>query len=192
MRTAAAGLAAGQGNIGRRQRRRYPISYRVLAGPAEDREGQPSQAEIQAIPAIPSRPQAAGSRQQAANPAARRPFSQAQGPCLTARGLVDLPGTSHKALLPLPYQFAACRMPKPRRPTYEGMSQQARRILHADQNQPWSLAARPIDPYGAEYAYAQVAYTTVRHAMAVLRDRGIIITVHGRGTFVAPRDPGNT
>ena len=38
----------------------------------------------------------------------------------------------------------------------------------------------------------EVAYTTVRHAMAVLRDRGIIVTVHGRGTFVAPRKPGST
>lgn len=35
-----------------------------------------------------------------------------------------------------------------------------------------------------------VAYTTVRHAMAVLRERGVIITVHGRGTYVKP-DPGN-
>ena len=71
------------------------------------------------------------------------------------------------------------------------------------------MAARPIDPFGAEYAYVQVAddiqrritegeielklpsersfaeeyevaYTTVRHAMAVLRERGIIVTVHGR------------
>jgi DNA-binding GntR family transcriptional regulator len=25
--------------------------------------------------------------------------------------------------------------------------------------------------------------------MAVLRDRGIIVTVHGRGTFVTPREP---
>ena len=78
------------------------------------------------------------------------------------------------------------------------------------------MAARPIDPLGAEYTYVQVAddvqrriadgeitmklpsersfaeeygvaYSTVRHAMAVLRDRGIIVTVHGRGTFVAPR-----
>ena len=36
-----------------------------------------------------------------------------------------------------------------------------------------------------------VAYTTVRHAMAVLRERGIIVTVHGRGTFVTPRGPGS-
>jgi DNA-binding GntR family transcriptional regulator len=31
-----------------------------------------------------------------------------------------------------------------------------------------------------------VAYTTVRRAMEVLRDRGLIITRHGRGTFVTP------
>jgi GntR family transcriptional regulator len=78
------------------------------------------------------------------------------------------------------------------------------------------VVTRPIDPYGAEYAYVQVAddvqrriadgeitaklpserslaeeygvaYTTVRHAMALLRERGVIITVHGRGTYVTPR-----
>jgi GntR family transcriptional regulator len=82
------------------------------------------------------------------------------------------------------------------------------------------VAARPIDPFGAEYAYVQVAddilrritegeitaklpsersfadeygvaYTTVRHAMAVLRERGAIVTAHGRGTFVTPRLPGS-
>jgi DNA-binding GntR family transcriptional regulator len=31
-----------------------------------------------------------------------------------------------------------------------------------------------------------VAYTTVRHAMKVLRERGLIITRQGRGTFVKP------
>jgi len=75
------------------------------------------------------------------------------------------------------------------------------------------VVARPVDPYGAEYAYVQVAndverritegemtaklpserslaedygvaYTTVRRAMEVLRERQLIITVHGRGTFV--------
>jgi GntR family transcriptional regulator len=78
------------------------------------------------------------------------------------------------------------------------------------------VSARPVDPFGAEYAYAQVAddiqrriaegeisaklpsersfaekygvaYTTVRHAMAVLRDREVIVTVHGRGTYVKPQ-----
>lgn len=32
-----------------------------------------------------------------------------------------------------------------------------------------------------------VAYQTQRHAMAVLRERGLIITRQGRGTFLAPR-----
>jgi len=83
------------------------------------------------------------------------------------------------------------------------------------------VAARPIDPFGTEYSYVQVAddverriaegeitrklpsersfaeeygvaYTTVRHAMALLRERGIIVTVHGRGTFVTPGEPGST
>jgi DNA-binding GntR family transcriptional regulator len=78
------------------------------------------------------------------------------------------------------------------------------------------VSARPVDPFGPEYAYAQVAddiqrriaegeisaklpserslaeeygvaYTTVRHAMAVLRDREVIVTVHGRGTYVKPQ-----
>lgn len=40
----------------------------------------------------------------------------------------------------------------------------------------------------AERALAQeygVAYQTLRHAMEILRDRGLIITRQGRGTFVA-------
>jgi DNA-binding GntR family transcriptional regulator len=78
------------------------------------------------------------------------------------------------------------------------------------------VPATPVDPFGAEPAYKQVAddiarrietgeiarklpaeralaeeyecaYTTVRHAMALLRERGLIITAHGRGTFVAQR-----
>ena len=39
-----------------------------------------------------------------------------------------------------------------------------------------------------------VAYQTLRHSMKVLRDRGLIITRQGRGTFVAPlasRDDGS-
>ena len=30
-----------------------------------------------------------------------------------------------------------------------------------------------------------VAYGTVRRAMELLRERGLIVTIHGRGTFVA-------
>jgi GntR family transcriptional regulator len=77
--------------------------------------------------------------------------------------------------------------------------------------------ARPVDPYGADHAYVQVAddvarrievgeitkklpaerdlageygcsYATVRRAMELLRERGVIITIHGRGTFVRPQD----
>lgn len=34
-----------------------------------------------------------------------------------------------------------------------------------------------------------VAYGTVRRAMAMLRDRGLIETIHGRGTFVSAGRP---
>ena len=77
------------------------------------------------------------------------------------------------------------------------------------------MPARRVDPMDEQYAYMQVAddverrindgeitakvpaerelaeeygvaYTTVRRAMEVLRERGLIITRHGRGTFVKP------
>lgn len=76
------------------------------------------------------------------------------------------------------------------------------------------MPAKPVDPYGRDHAYVQVAtdvlrrieageitrklpaersladeygvaYATVRHAMEILRERGTIVTIHGRGTFVA-------
>ncbi len=34
-----------------------------------------------------------------------------------------------------------------------------------------------------------VAYTTVRHAMQILGERGLIVTIHARGTFVAASLP---
>ena len=36
--------------------------------------------------------------------------------------------------------------------------------------------------------YYEVSYGTVRHAMEMLRERGLITTIHGRGAFV--RDQG--
>jgi GntR family transcriptional regulator len=30
-----------------------------------------------------------------------------------------------------------------------------------------------------------VSYVTIRHAMKILRDRDLIISIHGRGTYVA-------
>jgi GntR family transcriptional regulator len=76
----------------------------------------------------------------------------------------------------------------------------------------------PVNPYGRDHSYVQVAddvarrigigeitlklpaeralaeeyevaYTTVRHAMQILRERGVIVTIHGRGTFVAAALP---
>ena len=40
----------------------------------------------------------------------------------------------------------------------------------------------PERDLAAEYG---VAYNTVRRAMDVLRERGLIVTMHGRGTYVA-------
>ena len=58
---------------------------------------------------------------------------------------------------------------------------------------PWSNDTPGDHPSERSFAEEyEVAYTTVRHAMAVLRERGIIVTVHGRGTFVAPREPRST
>ena len=76
------------------------------------------------------------------------------------------------------------------------------------------MPATPVNPYARAHSYAQVAddialrigageitlklpaeralaeeyevaYVTVRHAMQILRERGLIVTIHGRGTFVA-------
>jgi len=76
----------------------------------------------------------------------------------------------------------------------------------------------PVNPYGRDHSYVQVAddiarridageitlklpseraladeyqvaYTTVRHATQILRERGLIVTIHGRGTFVAASLP---
>lgn len=54
-----------------------------------------------------------------------------------------------------------------------------------DPREPGEL--RPGDKLPAEQAIAseyQVAYSTVRRAMKELRDRGLIETVWGKGTFV--------
>jgi len=43
----------------------------------------------------------------------------------------------------------------------------------------------PERDVAAEYG---VAYNTVRKSMELLRDRGLIVTMHGKGTFVVPED----
>lgn len=55
-------------------------------------------------------------------------------------------------------------------------------------------ARRYIGKMPSEHALAQelgISYMTVRHATALLRERGLILSLHGRGTFVAP-DPQAT
>lgn len=37
-------------------------------------------------------------------------------------------------------------------------------------------------------AHYEVAFHTVRRAMQVLRDRDLIVSIHGRGTYVTGRD----
>jgi len=49
---------------------------------------------------------------------------------------------------------------------------------------------RALDPLPSETALAQtygVGRDTVRHALAVLRDEGLVFTVAQRGTYVGPR-----
>jgi GntR family transcriptional regulator len=36
-----------------------------------------------------------------------------------------------------------------------------------------------------------VSYITVRHTMAILRERNLIVSIHGRGTFTASEPAGN-
>jgi GntR family transcriptional regulator len=56
-----------------------------------------------------------------------------------------------------------------------------------------AISARIADGYyriklPSERALAEefgVSYITVRHVMAILRERGLIVSVHGRGTFVS-------
>ncbi|HWG61099.1 MAG TPA: winged helix-turn-helix domain-containing protein [Streptosporangiaceae bacterium] len=36
------------------------------------------------------------------------------------------------------------------------------------------------------------SYGTIRRAMESLRERGLIVTIHGRGTFIAVRSDGGT
>jgi DNA-binding GntR family transcriptional regulator len=67
-------------------------------------------------------------------------------------------------------------------------------IAHAYQQVTDIIAARITSGYYAiklpsERALAEelgVSYITVRHATAILRERGLIVSIHGRGTFVAP------
>ena len=53
-----------------------------------------------------------------------------------------------------------------------------RRHAHCGGQYPWKL---PSERHLAEEF--GVSYITMRHAMAILRERGLIVSIHGRGTF---------
>jgi len=67
-------------------------------------------------------------------------------------------------------------------------------IKHAYQQVADAIAARITDgrcpiKLPAERNLAKefgVSYITARHAVAILRERGLIVSLHGRGTFIAP------
>ena len=66
-------------------------------------------------------------------------------------------------------------------------------IRHAYQQVADAITARIADGYytiklPSERHLAEefgVSYITVRHATAILRDRRLIVSIHGRGTYVA-------
>jgi GntR family transcriptional regulator len=71
--------------------------------------------------------------------------------------------------------------PTPLRLIYEQVAEHiAMRIEAGDLQRGQRMA--PERDLAVEYG---VAYNTVRKAMEILRNRGLIITMHGRGTYVA-------
>ncbi len=49
------------------------------------------------------------------------------------------------------------------------------------------VRGRRLEPERDLAARYGVAYDTIRRATALLRERGLIVTVHGRGTFVSDK-----
>jgi DNA-binding GntR family transcriptional regulator len=72
-------------------------------------------------------------------------------------------------------------------------------IKHAYEQVADAIAARIAAGYypcklPSERALAEefgVCYITMRHAMAILRERALIVSIHGRGTFVASQLVGS-
>ena len=73
-------------------------------------------------------------------------------------------------------------------------------IRHAYQQVADAIAARIADgrylcklPSERDLAWEfEVSYVTVRRATAILRERGLIVSIHGRGTFIASALAGNS
>jgi DNA-binding GntR family transcriptional regulator len=51
------------------------------------------------------------------------------------------------------------------------------------------VPGRRLPPERELAQFYGVAYDSVRRATAMLREQGLIVTVHGRGTYVAPGAP---
>jgi DNA-binding GntR family transcriptional regulator len=49
------------------------------------------------------------------------------------------------------------------------------------------VRGRRLQPERELAAWYGVAYDTIRRTTALLRERGLIVTVHGRGTFVSDK-----
>lgn len=71
--------------------------------------------------------------------------------------------------------------PTPLRLIYEQVAEHIAMRIEADDLQRGQRMA-PERDLAVEYG---VAYNTIRKAMEILRNRGLIITMHGRGTYVA-------
>ena len=74
--------------------------------------------------------------------------------------------------------------PTPLRLMYEQVAEHIAARIEAGELEP----GRKLPPERELAADYGVAYNTIRSAMQVLRDRGLIITMQGRGTYVAERD----
>lgn len=74
--------------------------------------------------------------------------------------------------------------PTPLRLMYEQVAEHIAARIEGGELEP-GRKLPPERELASEYG---VAYNTMRSAMQVLRDRGLIVTMQGRGTYVAERD----
>ena len=74
--------------------------------------------------------------------------------------------------------------PTPLRLMYEQVAEHIAARIEAGELAPGSKLP-PERELAGQYG---VAYNTMRSAMEILRDRGLVVTMHGRGTYVTERD----
>ena len=76
--------------------------------------------------------------------------------------------------------------PTPLRLMYEQVAEHIALRIEAGELAPGTRMP-PERDLAVEYG---VAYNTMRKAIEILRGQGLVITMHGRGTYVAERDGG--